>query len=684
MSSDIKRSRYHLSRYYDPPTPSCCSEAEDEERGRYFLEDPDIEFDELPQPFRRIDKILEILLDNVNEELKKVDRVQTFKQKTKSVPTFKRPVTLDCSLLEDEVVVGGGDNAKDGLVSGNVLVSATTNNIFVAKERSLLAIHNVSKKHLARVEVDVKASSICMLETLTLTTSDNDSSVADVIFLFDDNGSPFTFIFCDRSFIPIRVTSEGRSQQAKVISWEYCADANVVCIIKWNINLGYFVEICRLPRDQWANEAHDALSKLESLEDSTQSIESNVKENIPQKQEENEELTKSSPSISAMYFTQMPVLATLQCQRETPCPTTNLTSLMKGLEAGKVGSGEKHPLGSAFFDGLRLQLKDQLNELFPASIAREKSDTGTTDNYPTVHFLKRLDLPSSKVGSEYTISSCPHELIGVCWSSRNHFLMYKLPKSGRELQIEMVYPNADSIIASSVNKDTNLIALVLQNKNVVVWDRLSGEPSRILVFENEDISFMKFGAVGDQHMLIMGMQSGSLSQIDCSNKDLAMKALIDQSSFDQNKIVFMKTLAELPYMLFVATHPNSITIFDLKTCSAFFHFQLPEDCSFDPTVEECFKFDASMSKLIVFGKKIVQYDHHRHAVFSFEVCFSEILPEKVAAGKENAYGTRVAELNGLEKVAVSVLSEITDGKKDREIRQQRRWNEYLRELEQIN
>ena len=682
MESNAKKSRHHISRYYDPPTPSCCSEAEDEERGRYFLENPGIEFDELPQPFRRIDKILEILLDNVNEELKKVDRVQTFKQQTKSVPTFKRPAILDCSSLEDETVVGNYE--KDGLVNGNVLMSATHDNIFVAKERSLLAVCNVSKKLIAKVELDVKASSICMLETLTVKTSENDSPVADVIFLFDDNGSSFSYVFSGRSFIPIRVTSEGRSQQAKVISWEYCADANMVAIVKWNINLGYFIEICRLPKEQWANEAQDALSKLESLEDSTVSVESNVKENIPQKQDENEELAKSSPSISAMYFSQMPVLATIQCQREIPCPTTNLTLLMKGLDVGKVGSGEKHPLGSAFFDSLRLQLKDQLNDLLPTSIVREKSDTVTGDNYPTVHFMKRIDLPSSKVASEYTISSCPHELIGVSWSSRNHFLMYKLPKSGRDLQVEMVYPNADSIVVSSVNRDTNLIALVLQNKNVVVWDRLSCEPSRILVFESEDVSFMKFGIAGNQDMLIMGMQSGSLSQIDCSNKDLAMKALIDQSSFDQSKIVFMKTLPELPYMLFVATHPNQVTIFDLETCSAIFHFELPEDFSFDPVVQECFKLDASMSKLVAFGRKIVHYDHHRHGVFSFEVCFSEILPDEAITEKENACSARVAELDGLEKIAVSVLTEITDNKIDREKRQQRRWNEYLRELEHRN
>ena len=61
---------------YEPPSPSV---VDDEDREEWFLDDATALYDVLPQPFRRIDKILNEIFDSAWEEIEKREQENAHK-----------------------------------------------------------------------------------------------------------------------------------------------------------------------------------------------------------------------------------------------------------------------------------------------------------------------------------------------------------------------------------------------------------------------------------------------------------------------------------------------------------------------------------------------------------------------------------------------------------------------------
>ena len=72
---------------YEPPSPSLIG---DEDRDASFLDDATKLYDVLPQPFRRIDKILDEIYDLAWEEIERKDIEKVHKGR------FCKPFSQDC------------------------------------------------------------------------------------------------------------------------------------------------------------------------------------------------------------------------------------------------------------------------------------------------------------------------------------------------------------------------------------------------------------------------------------------------------------------------------------------------------------------------------------------------------------------------------------------------------------
>ena len=684
------------TRRYEPPSPSYCSEDE-KEREDYFIDNPDFEFDELPQPFRLINKILEGLLDNLSIEINKLEELKELESSIKPLPIFKSPSILDISSVQDQTsseLNSASDSAlKDGCIYDTFKATATSSTIYVASGRQLQAFNCFSKLCVAKMEIN-SCDHIYMLKAIPVGICESGNAVDMVVAFGGDTGNGFGFLFDGKEFFPVKLFENSSSESSKVLKWETCSDMCFVALTRQQSATGNSLEIYRIPRHEWMNEYEGAMKKLraeemlgnENILSTNESFEGKTK--FPDGVEDHSELIEererhsqqqSSNLTSYLQLRSMIVIATLTPPRNfTNIP---INSAAKPSDGGRIGSGNKTLLNASLYKTFRSQLN---NDVSDQSAIDENIDLVAGESLPTIHFLKGVG-DKLAMESKTEQHNCHHDYAGIWWSSRNQFFVYKLPRSPKdgELHHDYAYTNADLIARSCVSEDTNLIAMALQNENIIIWNRLTGEPSKVLLLKEPGLLFMNFVKLHDSSdSLIFGMKSGNILHLKHSTKDFKFALLTDQSSIKQSDLLYLEVVPDHPSLLFVAKKPDMITVFDLNQQSAVFHFQLPLGFCLDRSWSECFMLNSSLSMLFVFASKPLQYEHAIHALYIYNVCISDMWQQGTISKVDDEDLQSIEESGPecLESLAFTLMKSIHGRKEARKDRLQKRWKEYNREL----
>ena len=675
---------------FNPPSPSLCSDDEEQDRDNYFLGNPDRDFDILPQPFRMIDRILEEILDAMNDKICRVEELNILKNAAKKVPICNNPSPLHLQQADKNC---DSELPDLDLTGDQILISVTATTVFIAKEREVQAIDLLTSKFLCKMKIDTDAG-INLIKAVSLRvppSTDCPFSSVDLLFVSNELGHLFVYGFVQKYFVPLQMLKQQpQNLSSKVTDCRFCADINKFYVVRYDRSLGYSVEMFRVPTDGWVSGLLQAYQELNTLkedsdvenEDSSIEIGESklglVEEKIPEEKEENPLPPASSTSLFKNSSIQLVSISVMTPPRDNPCNSSNLHSLMRSLDLSRVGNGEKHPLSAQFFEILKDQLRTDLKKIMQSS---EINDDDTVVDlqsvYPTIHFLLGTDSTHSKV-SNYDLKVCKHEFIGMWWSAKNKFSIYSLGKSGKDSEpiLDAVYPNSDNILASCTNNDTSLVALALENRNVVVWNRMTGAPSQVLSSE-DSIDFFEFGRVTGEALnsdvLLMCSRTGFFKKISWLNERLSQESIIDSSLVKQTEVLHLSVIQKLGWLVFVARSPNLITVFDLDTASTICHFQLPKGYRIDKSVNECFVVDANATKLFV----LVEVEHssgeYVHGIFSFSLhafCFQE----------ESLSTDSCVSSDGLENVMVGLMNKIKQEQCNTQERQCRRWKEYSTEL----
>ena len=677
---------------YEPPSPSYCSEDE-LEREEYFVANPDYEFDELPQPFKLIDKILQGLFDRLSDEINKVEKLKELKNNAKPIPIFDHPSIVDLSSLEDKILpsvnVNGDVINQNGCIYNTFKASASSSTIYIASGKKLKAINCFTKMNLAQIEVDTM-NNICMLEAIPLGTAESGSAI-DMIVSFDDSENGFSHLFDGKDFFPVKIFDS----QSKVLQWRSCDDFSFVAIAKHQPRVGSFLELYRLPRNEWMSEYESAIKAFSSeskygdrenmFTNNSLDIKSKPGNDVDGKEdfeEEGENQAKQKPPYLASYLKLRSIVAVATLKLPSEISGVTYSSTTKVNEGGRIGSGYKNFLGASFYKTLRSQLENDLS--ISISAVDENADLSTNGPTPTIHFLKGF---GNKISMESKTDQkhCLYDFIGVWWSSTNQFLVYKLPKSSKDLdlQLEYSYTNADMIIRSCVNVDTSLIALALRNMNVIIWNRVTDEPSRVILLEQPDLQSMVFAKLHkSSERLIFGMKSGDILQLNCCTKDLSLLPLKDQSSIMQSDLLYFDIAPEHPSLLFVAKKPDFITVFDLNQQSSVLQFQLPSGYCLDHSISQCFVLNTGVPMLIVFAIMPWQYGEVLHGLFAYNMYIGDQsyqvpLPLMDSTSPCKIEGRGV---NNLESIALELMASAHSKKQARQERQHKRWREFGKEL----
>eukprot|EP00794_Sanderia_malayensis_P016229 gene16229-17866_t len=706
-----QRKNKNLKRY-EPPSPTFCS-SDEEERDKYFLDDPDFEFDELPLPFRYVDKILDFILDSVNEEIAKVDELNRLKKAAKKVPIFTNPAFIKCPSSSDtatlEMTDAGylEDVCEDGHSFDNLFVSITESIVYVAKNDKIFAIDLFTSKQLGCLKVETKpdgCGQISLLRTTSFTVPDNDKELSlssiDLIFAFDDHGSVFVHAFNGNAFISVWESfqeQKGDVVQSRVIACELCRDASFLYLKRFANKSGYSVEIYKLPKDSWINEVIQAFKKvsLEEIEKYADEQEKNedVSDTMQQQTEYNDEEKENDtlprqPSIPLpnFHFSQPSLVATYTAPVENTAinsTLSNLNSVMKSLDLSRIANGDKHCLSSQFFNILKTQQLDELKNFMSVKETSSHIVPESKDLFPAVHFLLSTKSLQQNTHASTGHVVCKPDFIGIWWSTKNKFLVYNLQTSGRDEKhlVDAVYTNSDGILSSCASSDTKLVALALQNGNVVLWNRLYGTPSNVLTW-NDDIDYFMFGQRFEDGMatdvLLVGSSSGSLQEVNWTDDSITQSLLKDESSVQQSDILSMHVIQRHAWLVLVAKYPSKITAFDLNTGNAVCQFQLPSGYVIHaPNGEECIITGANATKICVLAKRKSAIRDYEYCIFAFNVCvFSSEMDVDILSFENSA----LLSHSGLEKTSFQLLNRIKSQSQEAKVRQQIRWKQFINEL----
>lgn len=536
-------------------TPSSLADfASDEYDESDFLQDPDQYRDELPQPFRMINKILICLVDDAWEYI-------SAREQKRIIDSLKiRPPKYESTVAIQDVSVTCMDPSPDGSIvamttnSGVAVVDATTHAMMASYE----AGYPYTSVHVSQLSHNVY-----------LLASISKSGAADL------------YLYSSEKIYLVENLTEQQEGGSKMRSSRFIASpgAHFVGVFMENSSgTEGVLNVHKLPRDVWTKEIEQALEKSSKEQSDVKPTESPPRSAVqeldggieyshstegPQGSEaqppEPSEMGMGTPKLDSpvektgFKFTSPTVVLKVRPPTELQgISWSSPLSLLKTIDQGDViGTGVNHQVSQAHIEMRRDIFENLHKHHLPFLVQDDVSNTHVT---PTFHFLTpgRL-LPQGIEGTAATPSQfdTPNAL-AVWWSGHNQLAQYALGKAAKDLEhrAEHAWPQAETIVSSAVSAATSLIAIGLKSGQLIIWDKYLGMARRMLqvteenniaelyfldsrVCPQEGVSYPPYDTRTDCYVLVW-CRNSRLYLVNCGlwNKDEPLDVSADIHDFD--------------------------------------------------------------------------------------------------------------------------------------------------------
>ncbi|XP_075260670.1 WD repeat-containing protein 93-like isoform X1 [Convolutriloba macropyga] len=425
-----------------------------------FILDPEILFDYLPQPYRMIDKMLELVLDITWEKIEVIEAEKARRAAERKVPIYSSP---------DEV-----PNCHDV----RCMCPSPDNNaawLYAGTSDNKLAIFDSASHELVMewTEEPIKLKSIKVAPL---------GESVQVVIAEDESESCRLFVTALDKIHFVKVLNEGDTFQAKVTcvnSW-LAHDATALALFVKNSNTGLmYIEFFKCPVDTWMKEIDNANQQYQKQLSSTSDV------------------AVSIPSIS--FSKPSPILRVRPPQLPQGVAMSPY-EMFKRAEGVVPGSGL---LGHQ----LSLTHMEVANTAFNMLNSRNlhllpQSETVTIDRQPQVLFFVPGRLTPVGIDNERENGRCCS--VGVWWSEMYYMSVYSLlrpPGKGNLLTGFDIEHKPDSIInfggpvhSSTLSSDNVLLAFGFSDGTVVVYDKEYGSAQQVMRanFSNTPVKHLQF------------------------------------------------------------------------------------------------------------------------------------------------------------------------------------------------
>ncbi|XP_072421301.1 WD repeat-containing protein 93 [Chiloscyllium punctatum] len=599
------------------PTPSEHNWIEDH-RDDYYLKDPDQWLDELPQPFRMIDKLIGHIIDNAWENIEK-------REAEREAENLKiKPPTREAI---EEVQLPGNLNCFANIVDGKNIFAGMSEGVAILNQED----HTI--KSLWRMEgVEIIALQVRHVGgQLYLLAARDDMGVARLLFSYGDLTSL------------IKVFNAFDNVSEKVICSKFeISESGDYAGLTLEGKGEYWLEVYRLQKDNWAQEL-DQFEKLMTLNGQTGKRALNPN-SVPSWQIQQESTLSNKqfnqPNIQDIKLSPTVLVMKQRYKQITDYIWKNpFDALQKLDDSNIIGTGQNHVISTQQW----IEEKKIFEEMYESYLSKDTTEESEEkQSQATFHFINlgRI-LP---VGLEQkTQAGIPNAL--CLWWNGSHILFHyvlKIPVGKEKIELEpkadIVWPNASPITCSTVKVCASLLVVALVDGTVTIWDLYLGIPISVLTVSTDSIiqtlHFLEsdfcvpFG-LSDEYrkvqILITCKNGEAYLATATKHTEGRIFTLRERNEEPGNTISGVALVPKLSkFLLIFAT--GTIALFDFTGKDVLCHFILPFPYVTASPWEPVFAFDRDGNFLFIKGLKTMNEDspnrnENRSLLFAFSLLF---------------------------------------------------------------
>lgn len=678
-----------------PTTPPSEDEVDDN-----FVVDPDQIFDELPQPFRLVDKTLRQIFDAAWERIECIEERKALKRSKAVLPLFD---------LAKQLSEYNGTTCICTAAEGNYLFISNTNRFLVVD--SLLDTVVASYEELE--DNTVQMSACCLQEGCFL------------ISTLDDVGCAKLFCFTGDKVHLIKTFSEpeGISKQAMVTLVDISQDGGYIGV-GWKVPMKEsWVEIYKIPRETWIKELETAMAAavrsrkptlaessapdLEEIAAAEQLLKSTEDQEPPEgtspsgSRPSSAQAGQHQPGLSVISFTKPAAVLRVRPPAPVgPCAATNCSAALKATDAegNVIGTGSSHVLMTQFFENY----DKAFQQLHKEELKYLNIDDQDLTSFPRLHFLA----PSRLIPSGLESAPSKVNSLAVWWSGGTQLYMYSLVKNAKDLEHkpDIVWPHSEKIITSAVSECGCFMALGLNTGTVVVWDVYRGTLLKVCpITEKGRILVLCFLTSNEGHITTQGNDLSPSSASSCANLIVSCddgtfcllqcgvalshsaKPLEDRSAVDKEVITNVVNMSQTPQVVAAVVMSGRITMYDVCSCTAICHVGLPESYLLSPQLP-CICANGKVLILIGAqsnGENQEALDRETTVPFSYNL---QLFPTLKKYWREDVTSevSPPKQTDTIEARLHSLIQGRLVSQEDRQMRLQQRWAQYQTELKNIH
>ncbi|XP_064649847.1 WD repeat-containing protein 93-like isoform X2 [Lineus longissimus] len=708
------------------PPPSMMSSYLDDESD--FITDPEQMRDQLPQPYRMINKIVAYIFDESWEV------AQCREERRILEESRVRPPQYDCGTpMELFGKCGCLADSKDGKF------------VFIGLQDGLAVVDATNQQTITIWEEE-------KTEIVTIKTSIMAGGQNYVLSTLDDMGTARVFAFTGEKVYLLKVMNEPQEGGSKVLATK-CESSNegdyIGVALENPTTLERWLEIYRKP-ENWVKE----LESVKSQASKTIQTTVNVKAPTPHTDDGRDapiEISHPSESIGGSTVADEPPLSGQESQRKAPLrklksrkssqsdlgsgsrlnspvqggadkqqaykfsppslvlkvkasqpiaySTANspFQALSKIDQTGDViGTGLSHILTASHLE-LRKTVFEHLHEQHIKYLPQEEEEKVIQ---PSFHFLHpgRM-LP---VGLEQSSQAGLPTSVAVWWTGGTQLMHYSLLKSAKDVEHkpDLVWPFSCAITSTTATPDTSIVAIGLENGTVIIMDIRMGIQRRAvsvtdkakisqLTFLNPNISYQEIKTyppypVQTSSYVMVTCDNGFTTLVNTNLSDESTPISVLEKAEEQSDLPsHIEPIESLPELILTVYEDGTIFLQDVLKKMRLCEVVLPDDYELTAPWEPITALGASGKMLFLKGTQkeaCEEAEEKESAIFVFPIRSFPVLDSYWRMDREVLpYSVHTKIDDRLE----SLLRERITVQPFRQARMQKRWEQLRDELEML-
>ncbi|XP_071845318.1 WD repeat-containing protein 93-like isoform X2 [Apostichopus japonicus] len=530
-----------------------------------YVTDPDQMIDNLPQPFRLVNKIITSVLDKAWDRIG--HRERTIEEERKKIPI---PEYDNAEIIDQYKDSPGVTESPDGTA------------VFLGLPDDLIVLDPITRQPIATWTSEEAGNKHETSEISNITTVQIGVQACLIISIYK-SGQGRLHIYSNPLLLFVKDLDTEISPGSKILEGVVCDDGEYLGLTSEGKEGEVWLDIFKIPRDNWLKEVENIQNLVSKQQVTSQNAEENKGDSKPSSQ-------GGSPVPGGTTTWNPSNLAKPTQVVRVTAPSTGVTGASSITLPGTsspamdewistIGVGKKHQLTEQ-----HLQMRRTVAERELATFLghQPKEITYHNERSKSCRWLilnKTGRQPSSVMVSDGQYLVC-------AWDKTSFLSMYDLQKTAKDMERnpDRVIPFGADITALSLSPCGFLIAVGLRDSSVILFDEFVGLPLFVERVSRSEVEFLTFPVSSSVQpaddamaelsdlsaggvITIAGTRDGALISFsfDYSSRLVTKIVIRDGSKLEDTHLKTILPVRSLHNVLLIMTQGGELSMLDFLT-----------------------------------------------------------------------------------------------------------------------